>query len=145
MKALLMAAGICLSLFAQAQEVVGKWKTIDDNTGKAKSIVEIYKQGDKYYGKVLELFRGPGEDQNPICEECDEDDARYKKPVKGMVILQDMEYDAKDKTLEDGKILDPENGETYDCKMWVGEDGNLNVRGYVAFFYRTQQWLPYKG
>jgi len=29
------------ALSMQAQTVTGKWKTIDDETGKAKSIVEI--------------------------------------------------------------------------------------------------------
>ena len=41
---------------------------------------------------------------------------------------------------KDGTILDPENGSVYDCKLWV-EGGRLKVRGYVAFFYRTQTWV----
>ena len=40
----------------------------------------------------------------------------------------------------DGSILDPENGKVFDCKLWV-EDGDLKVRGYVAFFFRTQTWV----
>jgi uncharacterized protein (DUF2147 family) len=38
--------------------------------------------------------------------------------------------------------MDPKKGTVYDCKMWI-EDGNLQVRGYIAFFFRTQTWLPY--
>ena len=56
-----------------------------------------------------------------------------------MEIVRDMEPD--DDEWEDGSICDPKNGKVYDCKMWL-EDGNLKVRGYVAFFYRTQTWLP---
>jgi uncharacterized protein (DUF2147 family) len=41
---------------------------------------------------------------------------------------------------EDGTIMDPDNGKVYDCKLWV-EDGKLKVRGYVAFFFRTQTWV----
>ncbi|RZV56230.1 MAG: DUF2147 domain-containing protein, partial [Flavobacteriaceae bacterium] len=37
-----------------------------------------------------------------------------------------------------------EHGRTYNCKLWI-EEGVLKVRGYVAFFYRTQEWLPFKG
>jgi hypothetical protein len=42
--------------FGQNQTVVGKWKTIDDETGKAKSIVEIYEKSGKIYGKVIEII-----------------------------------------------------------------------------------------
>jgi hypothetical protein len=31
--------------------VTGKWKTIDDQTGEAKSIIEIYEKGGKYMVK----------------------------------------------------------------------------------------------
>jgi hypothetical protein len=33
----------CLSGFAQADKIIGKWKTIDDKDGTAKSIVYIFK------------------------------------------------------------------------------------------------------
>jgi len=120
-----------------AQDIFGKWKTIDDDTGKARSIVEIYKKDGKAFGKILKLFREPEEEQDPICDECT--DYRKGEKVIGLTIITGMELD--DDEWEDGEILDPENGKVYDCKLWV-EDGNLKVRGYIAFFYRTQTWLP---
>lgn len=126
-------------LFAQSS-IVGLWKTIDDETGKEKSVVEIYQKGDLYYGKVIKLFREPDEDQNPICDKCDEDDERYNQPVIGMEIIQALEQDGDE--FEDGTIIDPENGSVYDCKLWI-EDGQLQVRGYISFLYRTQTWLKY--
>tara|TARA_R110002072_G_scaffold25580_1_gene85830 strand:+ start:255 stop:689 length:435 start_codon:yes stop_codon:yes gene_type:complete len=125
------------SSFAQRTSPIGKWKTVDDNTGKTKSVVEITERNGKAYGKILELFDPPK--PNPVCEECDEDDPRYMKPVKGMEIIQDMVRDGKEWV--DGKIMDPENGKVYRCKLWV-ENGKLRVRGYIAFLYRTQTWLP---
>lgn len=142
MKCFLLTLLVAVTVPALSQNVIGKWKTIDDETGKAKSIVEIYKKGDLYYGKVIKLFRGPDEEQNPKCTKCDDDDSRYNQPIIGMDILQSMEWDADDEVLDDGEILDPNNGEVYDAKIWVGDDGNLNVRGYVMFLYRTQTWLP---
>ncbi len=124
------------SLSAQ-NDIFGKWKTIDDETGKVKSVVEIYKKDDKAYGKIVKIFRGPNEEQDPICEVCPGE--RKNKKIIGLEIIQGMEYDADDKEWEDGEILDPEDGKTYDCVIWrEGED--LKVRGYVAFFYRTQTW-----
>lgn len=119
-----------------AQSVVGKWKTIDDETGEAKSIVEIYEQNGKIYGKVLDILNPAKRDR--LCEKCDGD--RKDKPVLGMVIMKGLEND--DDEYEGGKILDPEKGKEYKCKIWLdSEDKNkLYVRGYVAFFYRTQNW-----
>jgi uncharacterized protein (DUF2147 family) len=125
------------SSFAQRTTPIGKWKTVDDNTGKTKSVVEITERNGKAYGKILELFDPPK--PNPVCEECDKADPRYMKPVTGMEIIQDMVKDGKEWV--DGKIMDPENGKVYKCKLWV-ENGKLQVRGYIAFLYRTQTWLP---
>lgn len=137
MRILLTLIFFSLSFFASAQSIVGSWKTIDDNTGKPRSIVEIYEKDGDYYGKIVKLFRAPDEDQNPTCEECK---GKLKgKPIIGMEIITGMEKDGD--VFNDGEILDPENGKTYDCKLWI-EDGNLKVRGYLLFFYRTQTWLP---
>ncbi len=129
------------SLIAQSTAIVGKWKTIDDNTGKERSIVEIYKEGDQYFGKVIKLFREPGEEPDPICDECDKKDPRYNQKVIGMQVIREMEFDSDNNVFVDGDILDPENGNIYDCKLWV-EEGKLKVRGYLYFLYRTQTWLP---
>lgn len=123
-----------------SQSIVGTWKTIDDESGKPRSVVDIYEKDGRYYGKIIKLFRDPGEDPDPICEECE--DYRKGQKVIGMEIITDMKYDKGDDEYRKGEILDPENGNIYDCKLWV-EDGKLKVRGYLLFFYRTQTWLPY--
>ena len=135
---LLILSGLLIGNVS-AQTIFGKWKTIDDETGKPKSIVEIYEKDGKAYGKVIKLFREPHEDQDPICDKCTDD--RKDKKVLGIAIIRAMEKD--DDEWEDGTIMDPKKGTVYDCKMWV-EDGKLQVRGYIAFFFRTQTWLPYK-
>jgi len=128
---LITQVGIC-------QSVLGKWKTIDDETGKPRSIVEIFERDGKVHGKIIKLFREPQEDQDPVCTGCEEDDPRYKKKIIGMEILTGMVKD--DNEYEDGEILDPKSGKVYDCKIWVdGKD--LKVRGYIGPFFRTQTWL----
>lgn len=117
--------------------VIGKWKTIDDSTGKARSIVEIYKEGNKIYGKIDHILDEA--ERKGLCVACKGDD--YNKPIEGMVIIKELEKDGNE--YEDGTILDPENGKVYRCKIWIDEDNPnvLNVRGYIAFLYRTQQWI----
>jgi len=115
-------------------EVFGKWKTIDDDTGKEKRIVEIFEKDGKAYGRVVKLLN-PSE-PNPICDDCGDD--RKDQPIEGMEIIRALVKDGSE--WEDGTIVDPENGKVYDCKIWV-EDNKLMVRGYIAFFFRTQEWI----
>jgi len=125
-------------LSAQEAEIVGKWKTIDEN-GKAKSVVEIYKkENGKFYGKIIKIFNK--ERENAVCTAVDEDDLRYNQKILGMEIIKDLEKDENE--FSGGEIFDPQKGKEYDCKLWV-ENGKLQVRGYVMFFHRTQEWLPY--
>ena len=80
---------------SQAQSVLGKWKTIDDNTHEERSIVEVFERSGKVYGKVTKLFTKAGEDPDPICDKCPEDDARFNKKIIGLEIIQDMTWTEK--------------------------------------------------
>jgi uncharacterized protein (DUF2147 family) len=123
---------------SKAQDAVGKWKTIDDNSGEERSVVEIFERNGKIFGRIVKLFRKPGEDPDPICDECDSDDPRYRKKIVGMEIIRDMERSGTDYT--EGTILDPESGKVYRCRFWV-EGNELKVRGYWGPFFRTQTWI----
>ena len=130
---------ICCSISGRAQTIAGKWKTIDDETGKPKSIVEIVEKNGKFYGTITRLFRGPDEEQDPVCYECPTNDDRYKKKIIGMEILRNLVRD--DAEYAGGTILDPNNGKIYRCKVWL-EGNTLKLRGYLGPFFRTQTWLP---
>ena len=133
----LIAFVILIPTLGFSQSIVGKWTTIDDNSGKQKSVVEIFEKGGKFYGKVTKLFREANEDPDPICEECDKDDPRYHKKIIGMEIIRGMEKSGNE--FEKGDILDPENGKVYKCRLWI-ENNELKVRGYWGPFFRTQSW-----
>ena len=135
---------LALTLFAVAafaqNPVLGKWKTVDDETGRIKSVVEVTERDGKIYGQVIELFRLPEEDQNPICDQCEDD--RKDQPALGMEIVRDM-VPLSPLAWGDGTICDPKNGKMYDCEMWLEEDNmdELKVRGYIYFLFRTKTWL----
>ncbi len=127
-------------IFMMAQSPVGKWKTWDDETGKAKSIVEIYKKSDgKYYGKIVQLLVTP---ENDKCVKCE--GALYNKPLIGLEILQGLEKD--DEEYEDGTITDPKTGKEYSCYIELVNTNKLKVRGYIGFSLigRTQYWTRVK-
>ena len=129
------------SAFSQVSNIVGSWKTIDDKTGVAKSVVRIYKAEDgKYYGKVEELFRDP----NAKCVNCKDDNK--DKPIVGMVIITDLKE--KGDKLEGGFILDPENGKKYHVTIaYDPKSEQLKLRGSldkIGALGRNQYWEKYK-
>lgn len=142
MKLIMTALFFLTAMSIDAQTIVGSWKTIDDETGEPRSVVEIFEKEGLYHGRITKLFREEGEDPDPICEECE--DHRKGDKIIGMEIISEMKFNKSANEYHKGEILDPENGNIYDCKIWI-EDGNLKLRGYLLFFYRTQTWLPYTG
>lgn len=126
---------LLVAFASQAQSIIGKWKTIDDNTGEAKSVVDIFERGGKFYGKIVKLFSES--DPDPVCDKCDENDPRFRKKVIGMEILLDLERHGEE--FSEGTVLDPEDGKVYRCKLWL-EGKNLKIRGYWGPFFRTQTW-----
>jgi uncharacterized protein (DUF2147 family) len=128
---------------AMAQTVIGKWVTIDDETKKKKSVVELYKVDGKLYGKIISLYPREGREDDPKCKKCSDD--RKNKPIIGMQIVRGLKWDGSE--WEDGTILDPEIGKIYTVKIWIdpNDHNKLNVRGYIGIFFRTQQWIKYEG
>jgi uncharacterized protein (DUF2147 family) len=130
---------IVLSLMvtsAYAQDIFGKWRTIDDETGKAKSIVEIYESNGKVFGKIVDIVN-PAR-KNAICNKCEGDDKG--KPIVGFVLIRNLKKQGR--YYEGGTIFDPNKGKEYKCRLGLLEDNTdvLQVRGYIAFFYATQYW-----
>lgn len=124
-----------------AQEVFGTWKTVDDQDGSTKSIVSAMDQNGTLALKIIEIT--DQERRSAVCEKCK--GAEKDAPILGMVIASGLKKNA-DNTYEGAKILDPESGKWYRCKVWLDpEDSNrLLVRGYIGFFYRTQTWIRVK-
>lgn len=123
-----------------AQSVIGRWKTFDDETGEAKSIVEITERDGKIYGKVVEILNVSKKDAKCIdCSDSDKD-----KPVLGLEILKGLSKDGSE--YSGGKILDPSKGKLYKCTVSLDGSDKLKVRGYVGIsaFGRTQTWVRVK-
>lgn len=136
MKKIILTAVAALCAFSSLlaaetpTSVIGLWKTIDDDTGEAKSLVRVYEQDGKVFGKVVKVLTDPT--------------ARAKIPgsplIEGLVIITDLRS-GKGGKYEGGKVLDPKSGRTYNCQMWL-ENGNLIMRGSLFGIGRKQVWLP---
>lgn len=124
---------------ADLNSPIGRWVTISDKTHDRSGIVQIYEQGGKLYGKILKIFPGSGRNPADRCVKCP---GNFKdKPVEGLTFLWGFERQP-DGTWTNGQILDPKEGNVYKGKLTLTDQGKkLDVRGYWAFFWRTQTWL----
>ncbi len=133
---------------ASINSPLGYWKTIDDVTGKPKSILKIEKSPNGVLiGQVIKIFPRPGYDQNEVCTACLGE--RHNQTIVGMVIMEGLKQTADDSSKwEGGSILDPLNGKTYRCYVEAMDKGEkLKVRGYIGvpLFGRSQTWLRVSG
>jgi uncharacterized protein (DUF2147 family) len=122
---------------AFAQDVIGKWK-LDDGT----AIVEVYKNGDAYNGKIVWLEEPTDADGTPAKDNNNPDPALRTRELIGLNMLSGLKKTA-DNEYSGGKIYDPGNGKTYNCSMKV--EGNvLKVRGSLdkrGLLGRTMDWF----
>ena len=136
-----LAISLVFSAFsAQAQMTpVGLWRTIDDKTGQPKAEIRITaKANGELSGVIEKSLVPPGSEPN--CDQCTDD--RKGKPKMGMEIIRGVKKAEGKDVWEGGKILDPENGSSYNARLTPIEDGKkLEMRGSIAFIGRTQTWV----
>jgi len=115
----------------------GRWQTLDDDTGEARSVIEIYEQGGTYQGKIIQILTG---NNDAVCDNCSGKDKG--KPILGLVIIKDLEKDGD--YWSGGTITDPQKGSDYKLSAWYENDDpdKLFIRGkHWTGLYRTQTWV----
>ena len=143
------------ALSAQAGDgdaILGVWATEPDGEG-GQAHIEIYMEGDRYAGKVVWLEEPlytaddeDGEEGEPKVDKNNPDEALQARPIMGLVLMEGFRYDGKG-LWHKGTIYDPDNGKTYKCKVKLGEDDVLKVRGFIGFSMigRTSVWTRFEG
>ena len=97
---------------------------------KKDAKIEIYKKGDKYFGKSIWVATPKKDIENP-------DKQLRQRDLLGVNLLTNFFYDDGD--YSGGEVYDPANGKTYSCNIsFAGR--NLKVRGYIgiSLFGRTE-------
>lgn len=132
--ALLTALFISFASLLFGQSPVGTWLSFDDETGEVNSHLKITEKDGKLYCHIAKLI----EPEFTTCTKCKGD--KKDQPMVGLEIIWDLKQKSKTKWTG-GKILDPEIGKTYKCKIEVAGD-KLKVRGYLGspMFGRTVEW-----
>ncbi|MFT6767366.1 MAG: hypothetical protein ACJA1Y_001406 [Burkholderiaceae bacterium] len=140
--ALVGAVALLPQVTAAQTTPVGVWKSIDDETGKEKSLIRVVEAGGVLVGTV-DTALNPDPNASRTCDLCT--DERKGQVIVGMEIIRGVTKSAGTEGLWDGgEILDPQKGKLYKVRMTPTEGGaKLEVRGYVGMplLGRTQTWI----
>ena len=125
--------------FVSAQDIVGKWKLEDGS-----AIVEVYKKGDAYNGRIVWLEAPTDSNGTPVLDTNNPDKSLQSRKLINLDMLSGLKPNGKEYT--GGTIYDPGNGKTYFCSTKVEQDvlkvrGSLDKRGILG---RTMDWFRVK-
>lgn len=134
-----VAALASISFTAPAQDhtsPLGKWKTLDDKTGKAMTVTEVYEaKNGTLAAKIVENLGLPA-----TCEECS--GTNKGKSFVGIVTVWNMKAN-KDGTWGGGNGYKPSEDMKFTAKSMTLVDGGkkLEVKGCKAIFCKTATWV----
>ncbi len=135
MKKIILIFFLILTFNSFSQEILGYWKTLDSKTKETASVIEIYKENEQYFGKIVAIFK---QNYKGFCTTCTT--KHKKKDLINVVVLKG--FDKKKDTYENGEITDPENGKTYSSYLKLITKEKLKIRGFIglSMFGRTEYW-----
>jgi uncharacterized protein (DUF2147 family) len=121
----------------KADDIIGIWLTNGDEPAK----IQIYKSGDKFYGKIIWLKIPLLNSGSPKVDQNNPDKTKRTNPIIGLALLSNFKFDGDDEW-NAGKIYDPQNGKTYSCNITLKDKNTLKVRGYIgiSLLGRTEVW-----
>lgn len=133
---LLLVLLVPLALAQNPDAILGVWKN-----GEGTGMVQVYKRGDKYFGKVVWLKVPNNPDGTPRTDVNNPDEKLRTRPLKGLENLRNFVHKG-DNVWEEGQVYDPKTGNDYSCEMKLVDANTLEVRGYigVSLFGRTDVW-----
>jgi uncharacterized protein (DUF2147 family) len=131
---------LLFSFAAQAEEIIGFWKTIHEKTLRPESIIAIYQYNGQYYGRIILTYYEDGSVQDTIYYPQKRAAGVVGNPYySGLDFMWGLK--PKGEKYKDGSIIDPLKGRVYGAEAWKNGN-NLIVRGKFLIFGRNQTWPP---
>lgn len=127
-----------MGLYAQADAILGVWETEDK-----RAHILIYKAKNQYYyGKIVWMKEPYDSQGRPKRDVHNPNPALRSRLLMNMPILLHFCYNAKEKRWENGKIYNPEDGNTYQGSIMLESPNVLLLRGYLGFSWlgKTTRW-----
>ena len=123
--------------FAQADKIVGIYKTTHDGVN---SKIKIFKVKDGYRAQVIWVDNLKKEDGSTRTDEKNPDPAKRNTPANSIVLIDRVTYNAKKDQWADGKIYEPTSGKTWTVTCSFENDTKLRVRGSFGPFGKSVYW-----
>lgn len=126
---------------AEGDAILGLWNIPED-----EAQFEIYTCGAEYCGRITRLQEPeyPPDDKRmpglPRVDRNNPDPLLRTRPMLGLTIMEGFRYEGDNSWR--GRIYNPDDGETYRCKLSLDGKNHLKVRGYlgITLFGKTQEW-----
>lgn len=139
-------AGMLLMSAAHATDTVssafmGDWLAPAEDADDVDAIITLSQQGRVWHGHIKQILpQSPNKKINDstLCEACR--GPQHGHPYRGLEVMWDLqEMNGK---LGVGQILDPGDGQVYQCEVQLLTDGKLQVRAYkgLPFLGHTMTW-----
>ncbi len=123
---------LSLNIFAQkADDIIGKYHLPN------KLDIEIYKKGNKYFGKVIALN---GWENGQTKDYKNPDKAKRNELLKGKIIIKNLEFDPDEKEWINGEMYGPEKGMFFNLKITEIREKEVEVVGSKYLFWKTIIW-----
>ncbi len=137
--ALVIGMQTAIPILAQSYSdaILGKWKSAD-----GKTVVEIYKSGNIYSGKIVSLKVPNDAVGNPRTDLQNPDAAKRNRPLLGLQVLTNLRF--RDGYWSDGEIYNSQNGKSYTCDVWLEGNDLLKLKVYWYFMYQIEEWTRVK-
>jgi uncharacterized protein (DUF2147 family) len=105
-------------------------------TANGQGVVEIDRCGDALCGRIVGIERGP---TDPMPTDV------HGRPQCGLTIITDEKPEPDGTWL--GQVIDPRDGSRYQAKLWLDQNGNLKLRGFIGIpaLGATQTWQRFTG
>jgi len=137
--AALFLIGLSPRILAQDPQLLDSWWNEEQT-----SHIRIFKATNgKFYGKIEYL-----KDEPERLDVNNPEESQQIEPLLGLMILKGFTFNDAKEQWTGGTIYDPDNGKTYDCYMWFGENPDiLFIKGYVLgmkFVGRETRWARVK-
>jgi uncharacterized protein (DUF2147 family) len=142
--AFILVSGFLHSHYLQAQknsdDIIGVW-LVAKKDGK----VEIYKQGNLYFGKITWLNEPNNAEGKPKTDKNNPDEKKQNQAILGLTIIKNLTWNGEAKW-EDASVYDPNTGKTYSALVKMKDKNTLEMTGYIgmSFIGRSETWTRVK-
>lgn len=126
---------------ASEKDLTGYWLTAQKGT-----IVQFFKNGDVYNGKIVWSKTVKDKSGKELKDVNNPDKAKRNSPVIGSSMITGLKYNPKTDTYEGGKIYQYQSGKSYNCKVNLDKNKNvMKIVGGVGFISKTLTWTRTSG